>query len=99
MAITGEIFRQKLKELLEESPSRSPELHVLVVDDNLVDRHVIERLLKVSSCKVQVEDDGVGQTEWLLRRMAAQAKRNKTKAMMMASWTTRGDRTRAIYNA
>ncbi|WVZ05367.1 hypothetical protein V8G54_018713 [Vigna mungo] len=50
MAITGEIFRQNLTELLEESLFRSPELHVLVVD-NLVDRHVIEHLLKVSSCK------------------------------------------------
>lgn len=27
------------------------ELHVLAVDDSLVDRKVIERLLKISSCK------------------------------------------------
>ncbi|WVZ12872.1 hypothetical protein V8G54_017402 [Vigna mungo] len=58
MAITGEIFRQNLTELLEESPSLSPELHVLAVDDSLVDRHVIERLLKVSSCKVTVVESG-----------------------------------------
>ncbi|XP_014507166.1 two-component response regulator ARR5 isoform X2 [Vigna radiata var. radiata] len=58
MAITGEIFRQNLTELLEESPSGSPELHVLAVDDSLVDRHVIERLLKVSSCKVTVVESG-----------------------------------------
>lgn len=28
-----------------------PELHVLAVDDSLVDRKVIERLLKISSVK------------------------------------------------
>lgn len=27
------------------------ELHVLAVDDNLIDRKLVERLLKVSSCK------------------------------------------------
>ncbi|PIA62297.1 hypothetical protein AQUCO_00200355v1 [Aquilegia coerulea] len=34
------------------------ELHVLAVDDSLVDRKVIERLLKISSCKVTVVDSG-----------------------------------------
>lgn len=29
----------------------SPELHVLAVDDSIVDRKVIERLLRISSCK------------------------------------------------
>ncbi|WVZ12875.1 hypothetical protein V8G54_017405 [Vigna mungo] len=58
MAITGEIFRQNLTEFLEESLSPSSELHVLAVDDSLVDRHVIERLLKVSSCKVTVVESG-----------------------------------------
>ncbi|KAL5722363.1 hypothetical protein ACHQM5_005895 [Ranunculus cassubicifolius] len=32
------------------------ELHVLAVDDSLVDRKVIERLLKISSCKVTTVD-------------------------------------------
>jgi len=32
--------------------SGSEELHVLAVDDSLVDRKVIERLLKISSCRV-----------------------------------------------
>ncbi|KAG4942849.1 hypothetical protein JHK84_046937 [Glycine max] len=51
MAITGDIFRQSITEMLAESPSGAPELHVLAVDDSLVDRKVIERLLKISSCK------------------------------------------------
>jgi hypothetical protein len=51
MAAAGEIFRSNLTELLEESHSGADELHVLAVDDNLVDRKVIERLLKISSCK------------------------------------------------
>jgi len=51
MAIAGEFLRQNLTEFLEESPSGAPELHVLAVDDSLVDRKVIERLLKISSCK------------------------------------------------
>ena len=29
----------------------TPELHVLAVDDSIVDRKVIERLLRISSCK------------------------------------------------
>ncbi|GAU38370.1 hypothetical protein TSUD_209490 [Trifolium subterraneum] len=54
MAAAGEIFRSNLTELLEESHSGDDELHVLAVDDSLVDRKVIERLLKISSCKVTV---------------------------------------------
>ncbi|KAI7726700.1 hypothetical protein M8C21_000265, partial [Ambrosia artemisiifolia] len=42
---------------------RSPEfddddVHVLAVDDSLVDRKVIERLLKITSCKVTAVDSG-----------------------------------------
>jgi len=51
MAILGDFFRHNLTEFLQESPSGAPELHVLAVDDSLVDRKVIERLLKISSCK------------------------------------------------
>ncbi|OVA09119.1 Signal transduction response regulator [Macleaya cordata] len=34
------------------------ELHVLAVDDSIIDRKVIERLLKISSCKVTTVDSG-----------------------------------------
>lgn len=33
------------------SPPDDEQVHVLAVDDSLVDRKVIERLLKISSCK------------------------------------------------
>ncbi|KAK4373214.1 hypothetical protein RND71_008598 [Anisodus tanguticus] len=36
----------------------SDEVHVLAVDDSLVDRKVIERLLKITSCKVTTVDSG-----------------------------------------
>ncbi|GKV14423.1 hypothetical protein SLEP1_g25307 [Rubroshorea leprosula] len=42
----------------ELSPSDSEEVHVLAVDDSLVDRKVIERLLRISSCKVTAVDSG-----------------------------------------
>lgn len=57
MDAAGEIFRSNLTELMEESPSGAGELHVLAVDDSLVDRKVIERLLKISSCKGNNNDD------------------------------------------
>ncbi|KAK9684651.1 hypothetical protein RND81_10G222900 [Saponaria officinalis] len=34
------------------------EFHVLAVDDNFVDRKIIERLFKISSCKVTVVESG-----------------------------------------
>ncbi|KAM7484288.1 hypothetical protein LguiA_000297 [Lonicera macranthoides] len=40
------------------SPSDSHDVHVLAVDDSLVDRKVIERLLKITSCKVTAVDSG-----------------------------------------
>ena len=54
MATAGEVLRRNLTESFEvrdDSSSGVPELHVLAVDDSLVDRKVIERLLKISSCK------------------------------------------------
>ncbi|KAG6396524.1 hypothetical protein SASPL_142675 [Salvia splendens] len=36
----------------------SNEVHVLAVDDSLVDRKVIERLLRITSCKVTSVDSG-----------------------------------------
>ncbi|XAR50126.1 hypothetical protein NMG60_11004368 [Bertholletia excelsa] len=50
----GECAPRKLPEAVEDGdgPSSCPrELHVLAVDDSLVDRKVIERLLKISSCR------------------------------------------------
>ncbi|KAK3013327.1 hypothetical protein RJ639_009298 [Escallonia herrerae] len=40
------------------SPSDCHDVHVLAVDDSLVDRKVIERLLKITSCKVTAVDSG-----------------------------------------
>lgn len=46
MASAGDVFRQGLPEVCAAG-----KLHVLAVDDSHVDRKVIERLLKISSCK------------------------------------------------
>ncbi|KAK1373290.1 two-component response regulator ARR5 [Heracleum sosnowskyi] len=47
-----------------ESPEPK-ELHVLAVDDSLVDRKVIERLLKISSCKVTAVESGSSALQYL----------------------------------
>ncbi|XP_073290827.1 two-component response regulator ARR17-like [Primulina huaijiensis] len=41
------------------------EPHVLAVDDNLVDRKIVEKLLKNSSCKVTTAENGVRALEYL----------------------------------
>ncbi|KAG6738622.1 hypothetical protein POTOM_058242 [Populus tomentosa] len=41
------------------------ELHVLAVDDSLVDRKLVERLLKNSSCKVTTAENGLRALEYL----------------------------------
>ncbi|KAK6786635.1 hypothetical protein RDI58_015160 [Solanum bulbocastanum] len=43
----------------------SDEPHVLAVDDNLVDRKLVEILLKKSSCKVTTAEDGLRALEYL----------------------------------
>ncbi|XP_022856119.1 two-component response regulator ARR4-like [Olea europaea var. sylvestris] len=43
----------------------SDEVHVLAVDDSFVDRKVIERLLKITSCKVTVVDSGMRALQFL----------------------------------
>ncbi|VVA91830.1 unnamed protein product [Arabis nemorensis] len=43
----------------------SPELHVLAVDDSIVDRKVIERLLRISSCKVTTVESGARALQYL----------------------------------
>jgi two-component response regulator (ARR-A family) len=47
------------------SSSSSPELHVLAVDDSFVDRKVIERLLKISACKVTTVESGTRALQYL----------------------------------
>lgn len=47
------------------SSSCAQELHVLAVDDSLVDRKVIERLLKISCCKVTAVDSGSRALQYL----------------------------------
>ncbi|XP_038713973.1 two-component response regulator ARR5 [Tripterygium wilfordii] len=49
----------------ELSMSDSEEVHVLAVDDSLVDRKVIERLLKITSCKVTAVDSGIRALQFL----------------------------------
>ncbi|KZV48679.1 hypothetical protein F511_26127 [Dorcoceras hygrometricum] len=41
------------------------EPHVLAVDDNLVDRKIVEKLLKNSSCKVTTAENGLRALEYL----------------------------------
>ncbi|XP_015967697.1 two-component response regulator ARR5 [Arachis duranensis] len=59
MAATADLFIQRLPEV------SARELHVLAVDDSHVDRKVIERLLKISSCKVTVVDSGTRALQYL----------------------------------
>ncbi|RDX90674.1 Two-component response regulator ARR3 [Mucuna pruriens] len=47
------------------SPENSHEVHVLAVDDSLIDRKVIERLLKISACKVTAVDSGIRALQFL----------------------------------
>ena len=49
----GEFLRHVLPEKVgvSDHSAAGSELHVLAVDDSHVDRKVIERLLKISSCK------------------------------------------------
>ncbi|XP_065871731.1 two-component response regulator ARR17 [Euphorbia lathyris] len=39
--------------------------HVLAVDDNLIDRKLVEKLLKNSSCKVTTAENGIRALEYL----------------------------------
>lgn len=55
MARNGVFSRRRWSEF---SPSDSHDVHVLAVDDSLIDRKVIERLLKITSCKVTAVDSG-----------------------------------------
>ncbi|RZC59061.1 hypothetical protein C5167_006363 [Papaver somniferum] len=48
----------KLQSFKRFEHHQEEELHVLAVDDSNIDRKVIERLLKISSCKVTAVDSG-----------------------------------------
>ncbi|CAN7052923.1 unnamed protein product [Brassica rapa subsp. trilocularis] len=50
---------------LSSSTISSPELHVLAVDDSFVDRKVIERLLRISACKVTTVESGTRALQYL----------------------------------
>ncbi|KAK6920774.1 Signal transduction response regulator, receiver domain [Dillenia turbinata] len=43
----------------------SHQLHVLAVDDSVVDRKFVERLLKISSCKVTAVESGIRALQFL----------------------------------
>ncbi|CAA0833686.1 Two-component response regulator ARR3 [Striga hermonthica] len=69
----NEIFPSRLNRLesdegLDEFSAYSDsshEVHVLAVDDSLVDRKVIEGLLKITSCKVTAVDSGIRALQFL----------------------------------
>ncbi|EEF42256.1 two-component response regulator ARR5 [Ricinus communis] len=56
--IASRRWRSEKIEGFEFSSCDNDEVHVLAVDDSLVDRKVIERLLKITSCKVTAVDSG-----------------------------------------
>ncbi|KAL3501258.1 hypothetical protein ACH5RR_035707 [Cinchona calisaya] len=64
MARNGVFSRRRRPENMEEAGDFSPsfveshDVHVLAVDDSLIDRKVIEKLLKITSCKVTAVDSG-----------------------------------------
>ncbi|XP_061362208.1 two-component response regulator ARR4-like [Gastrolobium bilobum] len=52
-------------DVLDLSPEESENVHVLAVDDSIVDRKVIESLLKVLPCKVTTVDSGLSALQFL----------------------------------
>lgn len=63
--VLGRNFPETVGEGCGGSSLGSRELHVLAVDDSLVERKVIERLLKISSCKVTAVDSGTRALQYL----------------------------------
>ncbi|WOH08314.1 hypothetical protein DCAR_0727752 [Daucus carota subsp. sativus] len=49
----------------EKADNFGHDVHVLAVDDSLIDRKVIERLLKITSCKVTAVDSGIRALQYL----------------------------------
>nr|GLL34272.1 two-component response regulator ARR3-like [Ipomoea trifida] len=63
MARNGVFSRRRTAAEMEDSDEvvlseESHDVHVLAVDDSLVDRKVIEKLLKITACKVTTVDSG-----------------------------------------
>ncbi|XP_057951805.1 two-component response regulator ARR6-like [Malania oleifera] len=58
MGAAGEVLRRRLPEVVEQ-------LHVLAVDDSHVDRKFIERLLRISACKVTAVESGTRALQFL----------------------------------
>ncbi|KAI3429978.1 Response regulatory domain-containing protein [Psidium guajava] len=65
MTMAGEILRRQSPAEVDVSCGSAQELHVLAVDDSLVDRKVIEKLLKKLSCKVTAVDSGLRALQFL----------------------------------
>lgn len=65
MARNGVLSRRRKAEQVEELYEATHDVHVLAVDDSLVDRIVIERLLKITSCKVTTVDSGMRALKYL----------------------------------
>ncbi|KAJ8760907.1 hypothetical protein K2173_021945 [Erythroxylum novogranatense] len=64
--VASKLWRPETIDGLNLSPSGDhDEVHVLAVDDSLVDRKVIEQLLKISSCKVTTVDSGIRALQFL----------------------------------
>ncbi|XP_050377998.1 two-component response regulator ARR5 [Argentina anserina] len=62
MATAGDVLRRNVPESFDFSEK---ELHVLAVDDSIIDRKVIEKLLKISSCKVTAVESGTRALQYL----------------------------------
>ncbi|KAL6181525.1 hypothetical protein ACLB2K_048180 [Fragaria x ananassa] len=62
MATTGDVLRLNVPESFDLSEK---ELHVLAVDDSIIDRKVIEKLLKISCCKVTAVESGTRALQYL----------------------------------
>ncbi|XP_048136818.1 two-component response regulator ARR5-like isoform X2 [Rhodamnia argentea] len=65
MTMAGEILRRQSPAEVAVCGGSAQELHVLAVDDSLVDRKVIEKLLKRLSCKVTAVDSGLRALQFL----------------------------------
>ncbi|XP_043724088.1 two-component response regulator ARR5-like [Telopea speciosissima] len=63
--VLPQVSVSEMNEFFDPLSPDSQELHVLAVDDCLINRKVIERLLKISSCKVTTVDSGTRALQFL----------------------------------
>ncbi|KAJ8449147.1 hypothetical protein Cgig2_004202 [Carnegiea gigantea] len=88
--LSGGVHRQCKSEKIEISDRLCldmQEFHVLAVDDSFVDRKVIERLLKISSCKVTVVDSGKRALQFLgldEERSSAESNRKFSSVLLLS---------------